>query len=101
MGFHIDRDSVSAIAKRAEKIADAMPKDVVKPTSAADHTLTANEGSSAATALKYRFQEWSDGYGTLTDQVAGFAEDLVSAVRTWDDIETTGVEVFTKYGKDL
>lgn len=100
-GAHIDRDSVRAVAKRAQKIADAMPDGMSKAASAADSTLSANEGSGAATALKFRLQEWSNAYRSLTDQVAGFADDLNTAVKIWDEIEDTNTDVFTKYGKEL
>lgn len=99
--IYIDKDGVTAIARRVEKIADAMPKGLSKVESAADATLAANDGSSAATALKYRLQEWKNQYDLLTRQVAGFAEDLHGAVKTWDEIEGAHVEIFAKYGKEL
>lgn len=97
----IDKEGVTAIARRVEKIADAMPKGLSKVESAADRTLAANQDSSAATALTYRLQEWKDQYDLLTRQVAGFAADLHGAVTTWDQIEGANTEIFSKYGKEL
>lgn len=100
-GVHIDRDSVRAVGKRVQKIADAMPKGVSKAASAADEPLSANEGSGAATALSAHFGKWAEQYDLLTRQVAGFGADVQSAVSTWDENEGANAEVFDRYGKAL
>lgn len=97
----IDSDGVRAIARRVEKIADAMPKGLKKVESAAGDAYATNDGSSAASALKFRLQEWTNEYGLLNRQVAGFADDLHNAVDTWDELEGANVEIFTKYGNEL
>lgn len=97
----IDSESVRAVGRRVDKIAEALPKGLPKVESAADKALSANEGSSAANALKFRLQEWSNEYDLLTRQVAGFADDLQRAADTWDELEGANADIFTKYGKDL
>ncbi|WP_034272370.1 hypothetical protein [Haloechinothrix halophila] len=98
---HVDLESLRSVARKTDAIAEGRPDAVSRAANGVAEAMPGNEGSPTAEMLRVRFDNWVENYELLSKQVTGFAEDLNNAISTWDEIENTSTDLFTRYGKDL